>query len=392
MTQISKKLERVQLTDTKVELIMPERILNQIKYLCRDIAKVEWSGVLFYSMVGSIAKPEELVLTIEDILPMNKGTATYTEYTFDDSVVEYMMDNETMEKGWKMGHIHSHNTMSVFFSGTDWSELEDNAPNHNFYLSLIVNNFMDFCAKVCFIAESEDNRELAFYSKNENGERYLHSSKAYDVVETQLVSYDCDIKSPLQVADVDDAFKKRVENIIKAAEVRAIPVRPLYTSRTTIMENKNLNSSVSAQGGRSWSAVGFQRGLVEKKEEKIEVQLDDESITAFALYILNTGHDTSSYDNSEELLEYYKSYNLSGTGLAGNVLAKYAQMYATFFKDLPHRRDDSTFVEVTESLIQELEGEIYLAKDRVYVESMISPVIKGLERLLVNFEAYLKTN
>lgn len=91
---------------------MSERILNQVQYLCQQIAKVEWSGVLFYSVTGSIKKPEDMVLTIEDILPMNKGNQTYTEYNLDERVIDYMMDNETMEKGWKMGHIHSHNTMA----------------------------------------------------------------------------------------------------------------------------------------------------------------------------------------------------------------------------------------------------------------------------------------
>jgi len=57
-------------------------------------------------MNGSIKDPSTMVLTVEDILPMNKGTQAYTEYTLDERVIDYMMDNETMEKGWKMGHKH----------------------------------------------------------------------------------------------------------------------------------------------------------------------------------------------------------------------------------------------------------------------------------------------
>ena len=147
---------------------MPEKILHQIKWLCKEISRVEWSGVLFYSMEGSITDPENLVFTLEHILPMHKGTSGYTEYELGEAVIEYMMENEESEN-WKMGHIHSHNTMDVFFSGTDMSELEDNAPNHNFYLSLIVNNFMEFCAKVCFIAESGIAQ---FTAKDENGKAY----------------------------------------------------------------------------------------------------------------------------------------------------------------------------------------------------------------------------
>jgi len=82
-------------------MVMPQKVLNQIKWLCKEIPKVEWSGILFYTIEGSIKDPKNLVVHLQDILPMKKGTATYTEYELDDSVVEYMMDNETMEKGWK---------------------------------------------------------------------------------------------------------------------------------------------------------------------------------------------------------------------------------------------------------------------------------------------------
>src|SRR5690606_27372025 len=161
----------VQLIDTKIKVLMSQNILNKIKYLCRAIPKVEWSGVLFYSVEGSIKDPENFVITLEDILPMDKGTSAYTEYTFDERIVEYMMADDKRDD-WKMGHIHSHNTMPVFFSGTDISELEDNCVNHNYYLSLIVNNFMDFTAKVAFLASLNEEVDIPFKARDENGELY----------------------------------------------------------------------------------------------------------------------------------------------------------------------------------------------------------------------------
>ena len=393
MTQISKKLERVQLTDTQIKLVMPERVLNQIKYLCRDIAKVEWSGILFYSMEGSIEQPDKLVLTLQDILPMHKGTTTYTEYEFDDSVVEYMMDNETMEKGWKMGHIHSHNTMAVFFSGTDWSELEDNAPNHNFYLSLIVNNFMDFCAKVCFIAESEDNRELAFYGRNENGTRYIHSSKSYQVAEQQLIVYDCDIESPITAVQVEDRFKARVEQIIKKADTPRTVTRYVAPGRSRITTH---NPQVPTMGeSEDWDFPGgfYQKPVVisqkEKEEEDLE-DLEDETIAAFALFVINTGNPTDEFEDIEEVLEYYRPYSLSGKSLASSILDKYSQLFNRFFKNLKDKDTEDKFIEITENLIEELHGEIYLAKDRKYVADMLDPVAEGLERLITRFQEFEK--
>ena len=82
---------------------MPEHVLHQIQFLCQQIAKVEWSGILFYSVEGSIKDPANMVITLQDILPMHKGTSTFTEYAFDERVIDHMMDNEHLED-CKMGH------------------------------------------------------------------------------------------------------------------------------------------------------------------------------------------------------------------------------------------------------------------------------------------------
>ena len=93
---------------------MPQKVFNQIQYLCQQIAKVEWSGILFYKTEGTIADPSNYKIILEDILPLHKGTATYTEYEFGKAFVEHMMDNEHLDD-CKMGHIHSHNTMGKLF-------------------------------------------------------------------------------------------------------------------------------------------------------------------------------------------------------------------------------------------------------------------------------------
>lgn len=55
--------------------------------------------------------------------------------------------------------------MAVFFSMTDNEELTDNAPNYNYYLSLIVNNKKEYCARVAFIGEIE-GRVIRFKGKD----------------------------------------------------------------------------------------------------------------------------------------------------------------------------------------------------------------------------------
>ena len=234
---------------------MPQKVYNQIQYLCQQIAKVEWSGILFYKTEGSIQNPETFKIILEDILPLHKGTSTYTEYTFDERVVEYMMENEHLEE-CRIGHIHSHNTMGVFFSGTDWSELEDNASNHNYYLSLIVNNFMDFCAKVCFIAEAK-NEIFNFEAKDEQGKRYTVSSGDYSVPH-RIIVYDCDIDSPKKNIEVNQTFTQKVKGIIEKAEK--------VISNTT----KSFSKNTSVKPGESWSKTQENKDFNWSFKKKLE--------------------------------------------------------------------------------------------------------------------------
>jgi hypothetical protein len=390
---------------------MSERILNQVKFLCRKIAKVEWSGVLFYSVEGSIQDPENMVLTIEDILPMNKGTQAYTEYSFDERVINYMMENETMEKGWKMGHIHSHNTMAVFFSGTDWSELEDNAPNHNFYLSLIVNNFMDFCAKICFIAESNESKNFTFYAKDGDGNKYAYKEEEYEVKEQKLIVYDCSITSPSHEISVEETFSERVTKIIDDAEKRAhIPVHgyvkpagsSIYTPANGTPSNPQAGRWSEFDNDWEWEGAGpypdkgeeWKEKQVKGKDEaaweasqgKTGQELEDE-IEHFAMFVLNTGNSLEEFTDIEDILEYYKKYHISANALCKGVLDKYPDLYEKYYKSDKDKGKPAHFVLVTELLIgeYEIEGRVSCNSD---IAMMLAPLIEGLKSMLDKFKKY----
>jgi proteasome lid subunit RPN8/RPN11 len=216
----------------KISLNIPDDALNKIKYLCNKIADVEWSGVLFYTIEGSIKEPASMKVEIKDILPMDKGTSTFTEYNLDNRFVDYMMDNpEAMM--WKVGHIHSHNTMAVFFSNTDMEELHDNSPNYDFYLSLIVNNFMDFKAKIATVGHANIPKIAAvYYANDENGEQYEIDKGDFFVDKKQLYIYDCDITSNVEQIEVDEIFSKKVAHIMKPKPVSK-PVVKRYSKPKT---------------------------------------------------------------------------------------------------------------------------------------------------------------
>lgn len=383
---------------------MPLKVLNQIKWLCKEIPKVEWSGVLFYSIEGSIKDPSNMVITLEDILPMHKGTSAYTEYTFDERVINHMMDTPGADD-WKMGHIHSHNTMAVFFSGTDVSELQDNAPNHNFYLSLIVNNFMDFCAKVAFVVKGDSTQ---FKGRDENGQKYVYSTE--EVAEEKLISYDCEIESPSETIEVSDSFSEKVEGIIKEAEKKV----STYTTTTyNIAANKSRIAPTNSRGsfvgksnpGTDWGRASwdfddelypteayekperfFTGLLTEEEQEEIE---DDEIqiFEDFTLSVLNVGNDASEFSDIEGLVEHYVSFHVSPINFASTIVKNYVKVYKNFFTFSKDKNQADFYIDVAEGVIEVLQKETELSTSHK-VREMLRAVEKGLDNMIDKFKQY----
>lgn len=126
----------------KATLFISNDIIDKIDHLHREVTKgTEWSAILIYdTKEGDINDPKNWVLEVKDIIPMDVGNATYTEYNITgEDTYAFSRWSDALMEGKKMGHLHTHHNMKCFFSGTDTSELHDNAPNHNYYLSLIVN-------------------------------------------------------------------------------------------------------------------------------------------------------------------------------------------------------------------------------------------------------------
>lgn len=352
---------------------MPEKVYNQIQYLCREIAKVEWSGILFYKTEGTIQDIANFKIILEDILPLHKGTQAYTEYDFDERVIDHMEENEHLE-GCKMGHIHSHNTMGVFFSGTDWSELEDNVINHNYYLSLIVNNFMDFCAKVCYVAQAPATN-FSFIAKNELGEEYTYGDFAY-TVKPKMIVYDCEISCPVSSISVQQTFTQKVTSIIdKAAKILA-PIKSINTTNSKVgyQQNKSVTNT-------NWNKTDF------KKKVQTKISFADEiedSIDEFAVFVINTGNSIVDFGTLKDLVKYYETYDLKPNMLANNVISTYNKSYKTFYSLYEDEiKDPVMYEKALSEVIIELEHEVLTSK--YDLETMIKPSIEVLKKLNKDF-------
>lgn len=90
---------------------------------------------------------DTLKLHVIDLLLKDVGTAGYTEYDWGTTLAEYFEENEDK---WPVMFfsIHSHHNMGVTPSGVDDKHLYDNISNFPFHLSVIVNNKLEFNARI----------------------------------------------------------------------------------------------------------------------------------------------------------------------------------------------------------------------------------------------------
>lgn len=139
-----------ELTNSQIAplISIPVDFVGLCNQLCGRISKLEWSGVLFYEILNQESGDlDDLIFAVKDIYPLDIGTPGTTSYEEknDEAYLDYLM---SIPDTWQRGTIHSHNTMSVFFSDIDLNDLGVYCNGFNMYLSLIVNNKLEFDARI----------------------------------------------------------------------------------------------------------------------------------------------------------------------------------------------------------------------------------------------------
>ena len=195
--------------------------------LCAKVPHLEWSGVLFFTTEGTFGE-DDFVITCQEVYPLDIGSPGYTEYETDDpEFIKWLMEDKSRLEMYQ-GHCHSHNTMPTFFSPTDDSELNDNVENHNIYVSLIVNNKNENCAKVAFAAKettSVPGRKLVteVKFKNEKGEEIIkqYTTETEDKIVEKTVMYtqECKIEYPsTEGGAITARFQQLLDRVTKREE------------------------------------------------------------------------------------------------------------------------------------------------------------------------------
>jgi len=235
-------MDIIDLKNKKVPLYISDKLRNQIQYLCAMIPDVEWSGILFHDIEGNTDDLSTVKLYAQEVLPMNMGTAGYTEYDYDDAYVKHLKAkvNNKMPEFIKLlkqsdknriSHIHSHNKMSVFFSGTDVQELIDGSEGKNYYLSLIVNNAGDMCAKIAYRGTIKSTGHIIeTMTYRDAFAKPITKEEKVDLTEEKEVLFcvECDIITEF---DVDDDFVKRVDYIMEENKKKKALAQKIFSEK-----------------------------------------------------------------------------------------------------------------------------------------------------------------
>ena len=194
--------------------------------MCRKFPTLEWSGILFTSYTGNF-EDGSLIITCQDLYPMDLGTSTYTDFKMDETVAGYIAENIDLF-GCDMNLIHSHNNFSCFFSGTDISTLRSEGNDQNCFVSLIVNNAGTYCAAITrkvqekkTIVTKNYSSTYEFFGEGEKTANMLAGATENTEVENTYIEYfmlDVEIEhvdNPLAYLDtrfdeIQEAKKKRV--------------------------------------------------------------------------------------------------------------------------------------------------------------------------------------
>jgi len=183
MNEISLKQQ-----DQKFSLKISDKLEKKIRVLCNKFPSTEWSGQLFYTYTGSLDKGD-LAFVAEDLLFMDTGDATTTEFYLDEgNAAAYIADHELWN--CQIGLVHSHHSLATFFSGQDTSMLKQEGANRNHFLSLIVNNAGIYSAKLTsrevveqqtiYVSKGKSFNDVGYEQKEESSQTYTTVS-TYDL-------------------------------------------------------------------------------------------------------------------------------------------------------------------------------------------------------------------
>ena len=217
------------------KIVIPAEVEKKIRFLCKNIWDVEWSGVLFYKVEGAF-EDKSLTIRCVDLFQMDIGTSAYTEFNVSPDMATYMVDHpELLEEDIYQGLIHSHNNMATFFSGTDTATLSAEGNDMAHFVSLIVNNAGKYTAGITRKYKCIQTVSEKYTYPTWNGE-VREGVDTFDIEEEKLEWFNLDIVFENATDDFETEMMERIKEI---KEAKKKVVTPMYGGRNYLQYGYN---------------------------------------------------------------------------------------------------------------------------------------------------------
>ena len=336
-----------------IRVNITEDFLNKVKYFCKQIKEVEWSGMVFYNIAGSIHESEAMIITPIDIYLKDIGKHSTTGYEYDEDCLTFIEENDLLDA--KHGLIHSHHTMKVFFSSTDDDELHDNVANHNLYFSLIVNNYMEMDARLVYLGQP-----TIFKCPDETGMEY---DLEVSCVPKVMMLHKCNIIKPKEEINPTAVMVKNLQVVSKMAQERTRKELAEALKRKEAAEagkknhqdtynkyHETQNAPVYKGGYNSFDGYDSPRSRtlnlasireVEEEESDERGKYDD-----FFEFCFNGGSHSQ-----QDMMSLIEDIDVSKTGdiVVEMIISNYALYYQSFFEGEPEAEE---FKQVLEDFLE----------------------------------------
>lgn len=265
------------------KIVIPAEVEKKIRFLCKNIWDVEWSGVLFYKVEGAF-EDKSLTIRCVDLFQMDIGTSAYTEFNVSPDMATYMVDHpELLEEGIYQGLIHSHNNMATFFSGTDTATLSAEGNDTAHFVSLIVNNAGKYTAGVTRKYKCVQTVSEKYTYPTWNGE-VREGVETFDIEEEKLEWFNLDIVFENATDDFETEMMERIKEIKESKKKVVTPVYKGYPQygnyRKNIAPTEEVGSTfpMDKEEGRGWYKANEAKQLPVKQGELPFDQPEEENL------------------------------------------------------------------------------------------------------------------
>lgn len=286
---------------------------------------------------------------------MHVGDTVSTEYNLDARFMDFLEEDFEERCTWSVGHIHSHHCMKTYFSGVDNEELWENSNSHNYYLSFITNNYLDFEAKVAFTSTAKKQiSKVPYTALDEEGKPYQIEVSDFEVDEKKVFVYDCEIFSDAPSIEVSETFLTQVKGIKEEAEKRA-KVAPKFTPPVS----RNLTQANPPFGVSNLFPPNFN-----PFEENLNIDVDTDTDNLYEKITIelvkkmyNIGNFALTDETVDDVLDFLVESNLSNVEIAQHVITNYAENYNTIYNEAGRisELESTLFVSNTYTIIDFLE-------------------------------------